>query len=253
MDSVRKRSMGTSSIVIPIVDDDFPSNPLTTLAFSNTSKRGRGKTHCTWPGRHNLLMVSFLLGLGFCILSYSIAQFAFLVAVHDRGGLSYRSSSLNRILYQKNEGPVQISNQPVTTNYLPQRPRMMGAYFKTAKSDTYLGTERIPVNTYRLHKTHTSIVVSRSALEFQKLLKEGSRDYRRGLADPQESESCKAQYDWQLAYRPSCNHVMEQDLTRLEIDANNDTYVKILANGYWRDVWKLQGVRPDEKTVLKTM
>jgi hypothetical protein len=214
--------------------------------------RKEGEAKPTVRGRAGT--TSFLLGLGFCILSYSIAQFAILVAIHDRGGLSYASSSLNRILYQKNEGPVQISNQPVTTNCIPQRPRMMGAYFKTAKSDTYLGTERIPVNTYyRLHKTHTSIVVSRSALEFQKLLKEGSREYRRGLADPQESESCKVQYDWQLAYRPSCNHVMEQDLTRLELDANNDTYVKILANGYWRDVWKQQGVRPDEKTVLKTM
>ena len=245
--------MGPSTVVIPMADDDFPSNPRTTLASSSSSKRGRATTYCGRAGMHSLSTGMWLLGLGLCVTSYSIAQLAFLVVDHDRGGMSYTSSRRNRILYQNHKRPVRISSHPVTTNYLPQRPRMVGAYFESSQSDTYMATERIPVNTYRLHKTHTSIVVSRSALEFQKRLKEGSRDYRRVLADPQETETCHAQYDWQLAYRPNCNHVMELDMTRLQLDAKNDTYVKLLANGYWRDVWKLQGVRSDETTVLKTM
>jgi serine/threonine protein kinase len=161
-------------------------------------------------------------------------------------------TTMNRILYHDlPPRRLDIPRHSVPSKkYLPQRPRMVGVYFTTAMSDSYIGTERIPVNTYRLHKTYTTIHVSLAALESQEHLYD-SRDYKRGLVDPLETETCKVQYDWQRSYYPSCNHVMEQDLTQLELDSSGEPYVKLLANGYWRDVWKLQS--GTEKMVLKTL
>jgi len=82
-----------------------------------------------------------------------------------------------------------------------------------------------------------------------------SREYRSNRADLLETETCQAQYEWQLHYRPNCNHLMEQDLTRVGVvDEDGHSYVRFLAHGYFRDVWKLQDRNAGpEKTALKTL
>jgi len=89
----------------------------------------------------------------------------------------------------------------------------------------------------------------------EKRKKRESRKYEHNMADPFETGTCQAQYDWQLHHRPNCNHLMEQDLTRLGlVDRDWHSYVRFLANGYYRDVWKIQDRNTGpEKVVLKTL
>lgn len=72
--------------------------------------------------------------------------------------------------------------------------------------------------------------------------------------EPFETEDCKAMNDWQLATYTTCNMVHEVDLTHLNA---LDTKTTILANGYWRDVWKIQALNIESRSdryefVLKT-
>ena len=47
-----------------------------------------------------------------------------------------------------------------------------------------------------------------------------------------ETRDCKAMYHWQTLSYPTCNLLHEMKLN----DPNN---VKLIANGYWRDVWRI--------------
>ncbi len=126
---------------------------------------------------------------------------------------------------------------------------MLGNYFATASSDSYIGTELIDVNAYRLHKTYTTIEVSENAAKAQEHLLD-SKDYENEAADPFEKGDCVAQYDWQKRSVPTCNHIMEQDLTNFQLDTGDES-VRLLAHGYWRDVWKVKDTK--DLVVMKTM
>jgi len=80
----------------------------------------------------------------------------------------------------------------------------------------------------------------------------GGPTYTSDMAKPLETETCEAQYDWQRHHHPNCNHLMEQDWTRVGlVYRRGHSYVRFLAHGYFRDVWKLQA--GPEKTALKTL
>ena len=74
---------------------------------------------------------------------------------------------------------------------------------------------------------------------------EDSEEYEDGLADPFETEDCRAQYPWQLETFPTCNFLHEFDLSR--------RYATLVANGYWRDVWVVEEEATGNKRVLKTI
>jgi hypothetical protein len=70
-----------------------------------------------------------------------------------------------------------------------------------------------------------------------------------GLADPLETKKCRAQYQWQLDSKPTCNALHEMDMGHLldKKDTHGDysaenvlrERVRLIANGGWRDVWGL--------------
>jgi hypothetical protein len=70
-----------------------------------------------------------------------------------------------------------------------------------------------------------------------------------GLADPLETKECKAQYQWQLDSKPTCNALHEMDMRHfVDKKATHGDYsdenvlrerVRLIANGGWRDVWGL--------------
>lgn len=67
------------------------------------------------------------------------------------------------------------------------------------------------------------------------------------VAQPFETEKCKAQYEWQLTSFPTCNIVHEVDMLHDQI--NKDLW--FIADGHYRDVWSwdhLSLVNGDNKT-----
>jgi hypothetical protein len=70
-----------------------------------------------------------------------------------------------------------------------------------------------------------------------------------GLADPLETRTCKAQYQWQLDSKITCNSMHEMDLGHfLDMKNKYGDYsdnnvlrerVRLIAGGGWRDVWGL--------------
>ena len=126
----------------------------------------------------------------------------------------------------------------VPSIFLPQRPRTFGYYYLGENS---FGTERIDPNVVRLYRSHGMPDFNAKDVNRQEHLLD-SRDYRHGRADPFETTTCVAQYEWQKSYYPSCNFVMEQNLL----------HAKYLAHGYWRDVWQVTSSN-NEETILKTI
>jgi hypothetical protein len=75
------------------------------------------------------------------------------------------------------------------------------------------------------------------------------REQTGDLADPLETPQCKAQYQWQLDSKPTCNSMHEIDLGYF-LDKKNEhgadyaddrdnvqERVRLIAGGGWRDVW----------------
>lgn len=65
-----------------------------------------------------------------------------------------------------------------------------------------------------------------------------SEEYDDLRSDAFETETCKAQYDWQLTSFPSCNHLHERALTT----------IPLVGHGYWRDV--VRTTTPEQRNVL---
>jgi serine/threonine protein kinase len=79
-----------------------------------------------------------------------------------------------------------------------------------------------------------------------------SLDYRNALRDEFEVGDCLAQYEWQTVSFPTCNTLHEFDLTDLCTSSHDDMRVKIVGNGYWRDVWVIKD-NSDTSYALKTL
>lgn len=91
-----------------------------------------------------------------------------------------------------------------------------------------------------------------SAKFFKQLL--DSDSYDEGRADQFETETCKAQYDWQIHSFPACNHLHEREMQAMTVrPENKDGPLRLVANGYWRDVWILPPAKYDSERVLKTI
>jgi hypothetical protein len=80
-----------------------------------------------------------------------------------------------------------------------------------------------------------------------------SKDYKKGHMSPFESQSCQAQDKWQMTSYPTCNTVYEFDLTRIFDSMTGEPRARLLANGFWRDVWSVREEASNDKRVLKTM
>jgi len=173
----------------------------------------------------------------------------------------------------------QQQQRPIVSS---QKPRTVGHYYTLTDSMSFVGTERLDPNRTPLYdNTHARIVreefMTKAESKHQTHLLD-SKDYAYGMADTMEDmgEHCKAQYDWQEKSFPTCNHLMEVDMTNLNLipmfhdnhynnkhdlplaSSSLHSYSKIIAHGYWRDVWRIQNLlrnhgNHEETVVLKTM
>jgi serine/threonine protein kinase len=165
-------------------------------------------------------------------------------------GTPKRHLSYESTFHQAIPDFLKFSTRMVAPEYLPKRPRSIGFYFEATNSDSYIGTEQTDPNVMRLFYSHAMPDVTPEQIEQQEALQD-SKKYRHGMADQFEDGDCVAQHDWQKSSYPTCNLLMEQDLTALALDAQGKSSVRLLAAGYWRDVWKARD--PYNLAVVKTM
>ena len=162
------------------------------------------------------------------------------------------------------------------------KPRTLGHYYALADSESCVGTERLDPNLKILYDNHKSGIyrgeyMTKNETKRQQSLLD-SKSYEDGKAETlkDQGEHCVAQYDWQEKSFPTCNVLMEIDTTNLnflpmfhEDHYNNKhelplassslhSYSKLLANGYWRDVWSVENLlrhkgEQEEIFILKTM
>jgi hypothetical protein len=137
-----------------------------------------------------------------------------------------------------------------------KRPRVIGFYFRDADSSSWIGAQPMDPNLKRrLSHFFDPGDLTRAQVQAQiNLENSDSYDFRR--QDPIESEECKVQYEWQKMSFPNCNAMHEHPLTNLYAESDEDVPVKLLANGYWRDVWMItagDSMESIQKYALKTM
>ena len=132
------------------------------------------------------------------------------------------------------------------------KPRTIGCYFLGVEGESILkATPRALFTYYERYPSKRRMHVSDRAVEAQKRLQK-SRHYRRGRAEPFETQECKAQHEWQLALRSTCNDVHEIDINDLRAKTKNEERARIVASGYWRDTWVVRD-HVQREMALKTM
>ena len=169
--------------------------------------------------------------------------------------ISFSSTSLDHGLHNPTNIVGTLGNIP--GQYLPQRARVVGYYSETAHtgSPTYYRVEN-------LDHSNSKVYVPKPTKEDEddndwKKKKRKKRSKDSGHADVFERGDCVAQYEWQKTSFPTCNLLQEQNLiphydskqeSLLASSSNEKNYTKygadenirLIANGYWRDVWKLR-------------
>jgi hypothetical protein len=179
--------------------------------------------------------------------------------------LSLPSKSANNYLsydrvFHQIINTVELNPSPagvVERHFLPQRPRTLGYYYEDIRFNKgiVVAIEIMDPNVVRLYNSrHNGMPdVTAEELERQEQLR-NSKDYGHGETDPFEHGNCVAQYEWQKSSFPTCNFLMEQDLTNLALNAETGkSDVRMIAHGYWRDVWRMRNPTTTGSTVLKTM
>jgi hypothetical protein len=222
--------------------------------------------------------------------------------LYEPVGLFFGTSTSTKKKKQQQQYPISNHGLDVSSCCLSKKPLMVGYYFSTADPLSFVGQERLNPNllTRSLDNSKARIrrnLMTQKELDRQIALKD-SDDYRDGAADTIQSQGkdCVAQYDWQESFFPTCNFLMEADVTHLLPDLERHDYsvvvgekkqgssrngttvsplhlflglssptmvlstteVRLISNGYWRDVWKIETNRNGPKEfsetyVLKTM
>lgn len=130
------------------------------------------------------------------------------------------------------------------------RPRVIGYYYRDSTTESWMGVQRLDPNMKR-RLTHANMDWTVEQTKAQVHLGD-SLDYLHELRDELEVGDCFAQYEWQTVSFPTCNILHEFDLTDLRTSSHNDMRVKIVGNGYWRDVWVIKD-NSDTSYALKTI
>ena len=117
--------------------------------------------------------------------------------------------------------------------------------------------QQLDPNMIRYYRTNTHIHVSEDEMLGQMIVHANSkkdkkfyRKYEHEQPDTFETDDCKRQYEWQVQSYPTCNLLLEKDLTDLHstihmtnptniTDIRETPKVRLIANGYWRDVWRV--------------
>eukprot|EP00554_Chaetoceros_debilis_P016313 CAMPEP_0194126954 /NCGR_PEP_ID=MMETSP0150-20130528/60262_1 /TAXON_ID=122233 /ORGANISM="Chaetoceros debilis, Strain MM31A-1" /LENGTH=503 /DNA_ID=CAMNT_0038820843 /DNA_START=223 /DNA_END=1734 /DNA_ORIENTATION=- len=72
--------------------------------------------------------------------------------------------------------------------------------------------------------------------------KNNFRSKKRGWGKNSDKTNCKLPYEWMVRPHPTCNSIHEHNLNTFFIESSTMAVenVRLIANGFWRDVWKIR-------------
>ena len=245
--------------------------PLTTNDSNHLQKTPKKKRHR--PMSKSLLLVRVI---GATLVLFVV----FLYIAGTRHVLSIRPSETS--LPTMNDFSEILHELPkVVAPVVSHKPRSVGYYFALVDSNSFVGTERLDPNMeMRYDKSITRIyretLMTAKDMRRQEALTH-SKSYEDGRADvwSDMGEDCVPQYDWQDKSYPTCNTVMEVDMTNInylpvfhEDHYNNrhdeplassprHSYMRLITWGGWRSVWSVENFvrnknKTEEQVVFKT-
>jgi len=147
----------------------------------------------------------------------------------------------------KKETPEEPIPPPIKRDYPPRRIY----YLMDDPHDTSDHHSNAVSNDFVAHKNYTykSLKYPMVRPSYMTYL-QNSREFR-SQADAVYTKECQPQYHWQTYVYPTCNALHEFDLASL--NNHGKEVVRLVANGYWRDVWIVTEVATGMKRVVKTL
>lgn len=123
------------------------------------------------------------------------------------------------------------------------KPLIVGCYFHHAVEVSVIQKVR-PLQVYDDENRYPSkrqVEWSSRDESFQTQLRD-SKKYKREMPEQRDNQVCKLPFDWQRKYIPTCNCIHEYDFTIFYTESSTgvDENKRLIASGFWRDVWKIQ-------------
>lgn len=129
-------------------------------------------------------------------------------------------------------------------------PIVIGVYFK----DGYIANmHRLPIHNPERYPSKRKVDWTDDDQEGQDLL-EDEKYYDKHRREEPSDKSCEL-FDWQRQIKPTCNSIHETGLTDFFIEnfETADERVRLIAHGFWRDVWKVRRDGTDSWSAFKTI
>jgi len=134
------------------------------------------------------------------------------------------------------------TNAQIVT-FLNSKPLVLGCYFEVNEnrhsSSTITRIRRLPVFDEDRYPSKRLVEWTEENEEFNTQLRD-SKKYNKDKSETIRNEKCKLPYKWQSLYIPNCNSVHENDFTKFFVESSTsvDENIRMVASGFWRDVWK---------------
>lgn len=129
-------------------------------------------------------------------------------------------------------------------------PIVVGVYFV----DGYISSiNSLPIHNPDRYPSKREVYWTDEDEEGQDLLND-EKYYDKHRREEPLDKSCEL-FDWQRHIKPTCNSIHENDLTDFFIENNDkaDERVRLIAHGFWRDVWKIRRDGKDSWSAFKTI
>ena len=125
------------------------------------------------------------------------------------------------------------------------KPLVVGCYFADDTNKSGVGSRIVRMKRLKVHDedrypSKRQVIWTQENEEFELQLRD-SKKYKKSLPEQREDDRCELRYEWQKLYHPTCNSVHEHDFTAFykESSTGVEENIRIVASGFWRDVWKM--------------
>jgi len=138
---------------------------------------------------------------------------------------------------------VSVPANVLSHNHDDHKPVTVGCYFMPIEigvSSKINRIKRLPIYDEDRYPSKRQMPWTEESEESQQKLRDSKR-YKKLSSVASMDKGCKIRYDWQKQYHPNCNPVHENEFTKFFAESNTgvDENLRLVANGYYRDVWKV--------------